>query len=73
MKNEYKIVEIDGGYCIKVKVIITTGILWWKKTTEELVDVDYYGEPNYFYSNNHPLGGFANLEDAKIIIKTFKN
>ena len=75
MENEYKIVEgINGGYFIQVKVITTKGMLWWKKSVEEWIAVDHNGQPYYYYQDGHPLGGFINLEDAKLVItKIFKN
>ena len=74
MKNEYKIVKNSSDkYFIQIKVITTTGILWWKKTSEEWLDVDKEGEPYYYYNNGHPLGSFIGLKDAKAVIKMFKN
>jgi hypothetical protein len=74
MRNEYKIVEgINGGYFIQVKVITTKGMLWWKKSNEEWLDIDTYGNPYYYYQNGYPFGGFIDLEDAKVTISYFKN
>ena len=73
MEREYKIVEDSGGYFIKIKVITTTGILWWKKSVEEWLDIDYEGNPYYYYHNGHMMCGFTDLEDVKVIIKNFKN
>lgn len=70
--SDFRVVEYDGVFQIQRKQtkIKTTGILWWKKETEE-VDwkcVDKYGRCIYSISLR-----FGNINNYDQMIKDFKD
>lgn len=63
--KEYQVIFKDGMYIIKVKTIVTSGFLWWKKKHEKWVIADCYGNPFKLYPLVPPCSHFVNETAAK--------